>query len=98
MNAKAIEYEKLEMLPAGSLSANQPPRVGQAIKSLMGQITKFLAPENGPKVRSHSLATGEIRFNAYDPVTQRRLQNRSEEELRIWLEQRYHAKSRQDLR
>ncbi|MGD1859008.1 MAG: hypothetical protein ACFB0E_03440 [Leptolyngbyaceae cyanobacterium] len=58
---------------------------------------RFFAPDNTPKVRSYRSQTGEVRFDVYDPVTQQRSHHRSEEALRIWLEQRHHQNARQDL-
>ena len=97
MNTQSSTYEQLELLPAGSLSTHSPPKVAQGLKTMMEQLLRVFAPDNTPKVRTVQTRKGEIWFDVYDPVTQQRLNNRSEEGLRIWLEQRYNATCRQDL-
>ena len=97
MNSKLVTYEQLELLPAGSLSTHQPSKVAQGLKTVIGQLLRFFAPTDAPKIWSHVTPNRAVRFDAYDPVTQQRLCNGSEETLRIWLEQRYQAKFRQDL-
>ncbi|ASC74157.1 hypothetical protein XM38_051320 [Halomicronema hongdechloris C2206] len=96
MNNQSSTYEQLELLPVGSFSTHPPSKVAQGLKTVMGRLLRFFAPDNTPKVHTVRARKGEIWFDAYDPVTQQRLKNRSEEALRIWLEQRYNAHSRQD--
>ncbi|MEM1280366.1 MAG: hypothetical protein AAGG53_10190 [Cyanobacteria bacterium P01_H01_bin.152] len=97
MNSPSRTYEQLELLPVGSVSTQPPSKVIQGLKTVMGQLVRFFAPDNTPKVRSYRSQTGEVRFDVYDPVTQQRSHHRSEEALRIWLEQRHHQNAPQDL-
>ena len=92
MNSQSRTYEQLERSPSGSVSAHPPSNVTQGLKTVMGQLLRFFAPDNTPKVRTVRTRQGEIWFDVYDPVTQQRLNQRSEEGLRIWLEQRHNAK------
>lgn len=90
MNAKFARYEQLELLPRGSLSSAPPsPRV-KGWQRLGALLLRLLAPsENQPRIRIRYALNGDRVFNVYDPVTQRHLPMTSEEELRLWLEQRY---------
>lgn len=92
MNTQLRTYAQLERSPTSSLSSHLPSKVAHGLKMVMEQLLRFFAPDNTPKVRTVRTRQGEIWFDVYDPVTQQRLNQRSEEGLRIWLEQRHNDK------
>ncbi|NEQ42857.1 MAG: hypothetical protein F6K00_04550 [Leptolyngbya sp. SIOISBB] len=97
MNTQLRTYEQLERSPASSLSTYSPSQVAQGLQTVMGQLLRFFAPDHTPTVRTIRTPDGEIWFEAYDPVTQQRFCDTSEEALRNWLEQRYNANFPKDL-
>ncbi len=97
MNSPSRTYEQLELLPVGSVSTHPPLKVAQRLKMVMEQLLRFFAPSDGqPRINIRYSLNGEVLFDVYDSVTQQRQRYRSEEALRIWLEQRYNANARQD--
>ncbi len=60
------------------------------IGSLVTPVLQSLMGDEGPRIQPR-LAHNRVVFDAYDPVNNRYMQNASEEELRIWLENRYYT-------
>ncbi|MEB3280291.1 MAG: hypothetical protein VKK42_15360 [Lyngbya sp.] len=85
------DRERLENLwhqPPKSLkiSDNVIKRIRQAFYWLITSLTA----EDRIKVWSCSDGSGNTYWNAYDPISNHVLEQATESELRIWLEQRYH--------
>ncbi len=99
MTTQSRTYEQLELLPAGSLSSHPPSKVAPSLKRLIGRLLRFFAPsDDQPRINIRYSLNGEVLFDAYDSFTQQRQRYRSEEALRIWLEQRHNANARPDPR
>ncbi|MEM0979721.1 MAG: hypothetical protein AAGH78_05535 [Cyanobacteria bacterium P01_H01_bin.58] len=90
MNSKMVLYQRLELLPSGSLYALNSTRLWQALRRLGGQLVHVLAFGEEPRIRTRQDQNGQTVFDAYDPVTHRHIRNVSEDTLRLWLEQRYY--------
>lgn len=52
-------------------------------------IINFLVNGSEPKIYQKQNRHGEIYFRVYDPFTQRYYKFNSEQEVRVWLEERY---------
>lgn len=59
----------------------------------LGRIWKAIAPfiisSNEPKIRAIANRFGEVRWIVYDPITRYQTTLNSEDEVRIWLDNRY---------
>lgn len=88
MQSKLAAYEALE-LSTSDRSLPAPPTVWQ---TWLQWLVNALTPTTEPKISCRLASTGESVFDAYDPVTERRMRGLSEAELRVWLEQRHHPK------
>lgn len=62
---------------------------GRAIKAIGDKIATFLTTGNELHVWKNQ-QHGHVIWHVYDPMTERKEQFFSEEELRFWLEQRYY--------
>lgn len=72
------------------------PTFFSSVLKMIGQ--KFLvaiAAEPEPRVWQRTNRKGEVWWQGYDPATGCSVFLTSEAEMRVWLEERYHAKSRQ---
>lgn len=49
MNSPSVDYEQLELLPAGSLSGHPSPKIAQRLKTVMGHWCDFLRQTIRPK-------------------------------------------------
>ena len=58
-------------------------------KAWNGLLNFITNPGDEPRLRISHTATGEPRWNAYDPTTGRHLYAATENEVLIWLEKRY---------
>ncbi len=54
-----------------------------------GLLNFITNPGNEPRIWISHTATGEPRWNAYDPTTGARLYTATENEVMVWLEKRY---------
>ena len=65
-------------------------KLARNIQSFLTLVLQSLMGNEGPRIQSR-LAHNRVVFDAYDPVNNRYMHNASEEELRIWLENRYYT-------
>lgn len=74
-------------------SLRQPTRTGSNWKAqfnnLRQSVIARLALSDEPRAWQAQNEQGEMRWNAYDPKTGRSVSNKSADELRVWLEERY---------
>ncbi|MGK7891587.1 MAG: hypothetical protein AB4042_19840 [Leptolyngbyaceae cyanobacterium] len=85
-----IRYQELELV------AGRSPRVPHPIKTLatrLGQsaqgVLRWFTPSHDPHIWTTTLKGGQTCWHVYDPVDQQRLTLISEEEVRVWLDNRY---------
>jgi hypothetical protein len=64
-------------------------QLGRAIKAIGDKIATFLTTGNELHVWTNQ-QHGHVIWHVYDPMTEHKEQFSSEEELRLWLEQRYY--------
>lgn len=93
MNSQLRLYEQLELLPPGTLSAAPPAKMAKGLQRLASQLLHIFAPpDDEPKIRIRYSLNGEVWFDAHDRVTHQQIRNTTDDELRIWLEQRYRTR------
>lgn len=75
----------------------QPPQVvfnaiqtlGRAVDDLVGSVLRTLTSSSEPRVWQTQDLSGQMFWNATDPVTGQSIKSVSADELRIWIEERY---------
>jgi hypothetical protein len=80
------DYQELELIRP----AAKAKRSDNWLKRLWQSLSTHLNSSSDPYVWQTEAANGQIVWNAYDPVTQRRIERVSANELRAWLEKRYY--------
>jgi hypothetical protein len=84
-----LEYKKLELIPLDEPEWGRQPALlsflSQAWRSLMMALEQPAEPE----IWQSCDRQGNTLWNAYDPMTDKQFQWSSDQELRIWLEERY---------
>ncbi|MBD0267597.1 MAG: hypothetical protein ICV77_04805 [Cyanobacteria bacterium Co-bin8] len=57
---------------------------------LLESVLNTLSPHEQPRIRCYTTRQGQPAWSVYDPLNRTTHQFVSEEEVRIWLEQRYY--------
>jgi hypothetical protein len=82
----------------GSVSNQSPkgkrPQMGEKLNSLWQAMLAHLKVSSEPQVWQSRNATGETVWNAYNPTTGQSIDQVSEQEVRVWLEERHYQYSR----
>jgi len=69
------------------------PSLGQVtqanVKGWLTPLLRRLTHDDEPRIHYHQNGFGQGYWQVYDPVNQSRYRFSSEQEVRIWLEQRY---------
>lgn len=79
-----------------NLGSNTAPigEVNQSWKAklagILQRVAAYLITASEPTVWTVQDATGLIHWKGYDPTTNRSIDCASEQEMRIWIERRYH--------
>ena len=89
MNSKTRLYKDLERLTSESTQPSFRLQAPNGLSRLMHRLIRALTASHEPKIHQIQARDGQILFEGYDPVTNDHIQTTSEEEVRIWLEQRY---------
>lgn len=84
-------YQALEFRLSPSHSKPSQRSLVQQLSHAWSQMLAHLSPSSEPHVWATQDATGRTLWNAYDPITGRSLRQVSDEEMRIWLEERHHG-------
>ncbi|MDJ0703875.1 MAG: hypothetical protein QNJ46_11400 [Leptolyngbyaceae cyanobacterium MO_188.B28] len=93
MNIQSTHYEELQQtVPGKSRPLSGGHHLSNYLQALFGSLIRVLAPTESPIIREVRTLDGQTQFNAYDPLTNQRIRRASEEEIRVWLEQRYYSK------
>lgn len=91
MKSKAMIYRDLELISSQELTPQaKKPNLVAVLGQISNFLIKFLTPSNEPKIRLSRNRYGGMQWNAYDPITGRQACLMSEDEVRIWLDQRYY--------
>ena len=83
-----VEYQRLELIV--------PPEVdrsGTSLRARIQRIWQFMTTTSRdwePRVWCNYDYMGNIYWSAFDPVTGRAINQVSESEIRVWIEQRHH--------
>jgi hypothetical protein len=95
MDSKATLYEELELISPKPSCPSLKLRVSQGCRQLLQALIKFLTSTDEIKIYQVERADGSPCFNAYDPINRIGIRSASEDELRVWIEQRrtYQAQS-----
>jgi hypothetical protein len=80
-------FERL--LDQAELRAHRPSTGRQKLLTLGGNIVRFLTSERSLRVWQRT-RQGRQAWFAYDPITDQTRQFHTEQDLRIWLDQRYY--------
>ena len=91
MTSKSRPYEDLEFLAPGRDQPSFRLQLSRGIRHLSGRLISALTTAHEPKVHKIRTRDGQTRFDAYDPVTNEHIRAVSEENVRIWLEQRHNT-------
>ncbi|MEA5499529.1 hypothetical protein [Limnoraphis robusta] len=78
-----------------SKSHNFERKLAKILVRLTQAILRFLVGSSEPKIWQTQRRDQTLIWHVYDPQTQRSKEFFSEEELRIWLEQRYYSRSQE---
>lgn len=85
----------LQLGTSTDLGAEEPDwvRLGRSIKGAIARawasIAKFVSVSDEPRLWKTVSANGETLWNAYDPKTNHYVEGMTEQNMRIWLEERY---------
>jgi len=64
--------------------------IGRWSRTLALAVVEWLTRDrNAPRIYQRHDATGNVVWQAYDPLSNRSLVSQSEQEIRAWLEERY---------
>ncbi|MEM9538612.1 MAG: hypothetical protein AAGA60_03775 [Cyanobacteria bacterium P01_E01_bin.42] len=81
-------YARLELIPSDRrLNASS---LKTKLANLGKSLVNFLAGSTQPRITEDRDRQGNLYFRVYDPCDRSRMMFDSEEELRVWLEQRYY--------
>jgi hypothetical protein len=83
------QRRSLEALLTPSRPATLGHRLQQIAHQFAGAMVNFLAPQDSLKI-THSDRLGQTLWSVYDRETQQRYRFSSEDELRVWLDERHH--------
>jgi len=93
MRTDAYLLGKEESRPVVSLSASGKfvkSSVQAALSMLAQTMVAALAKNSEPRIWQSRDRNGSVAWHLYDPLTNQHARFYSEQEIRIWLEQRYH--------
>ena len=91
MISKSKLYENWELSAPGSDRTSFRLQLSRGIRHLSGRLISALTTAHEPKVHKIRTRDGQTLFDAYDPVTNKHIRAVSEENVRIWLEQRHNT-------
>ena len=79
--------------PTSNTAAAQyrPNPLGLALRSLAHRLICTLTCGHEPIISQQSEQDGQTTFNIYDPISQQKLRNMPEEQVRYWLDQHYNS-------
>jgi len=80
------QRQRLEVLVNPAPNCND---LAQALKQLGDRAMRFFVGQTEPRIWQRT-RQGQLTWFAHDPVTNRTRQFSSEQEVRLWLEQRYY--------
>lgn len=83
-----LEYQRLELIVPPEVDRN-----GTSLRARIQRIWQFLmttSRDSEPRVWCNYDRMGNICWSAFDPVTGRAINQVSESEIRVWIEQRHH--------
>jgi hypothetical protein len=92
-------YARLELLPPYTEPAASSPtgrwtqlwqRVQGSWQRVGQDLWRYFCGSQEPRITRQCDRTGHVYFKVYDPVDRQHYEFGSEQELRIWLEQRYY--------
>ncbi|NJL39822.1 MAG: hypothetical protein HC899_26035 [Leptolyngbyaceae cyanobacterium SM1_4_3] len=86
------EYQDVELISRQSPNGKRP-KFGEKLNSLWQTILAHLKVSSEPQVWQTRNAAGEMVWNAYNPTTGQSIEQVSEHEVRVWLEERHYQYS-----
>ncbi|WP_164674444.1 hypothetical protein [Spirulina subsalsa] len=71
--------------------AKTPNRInfGSILHQFFTDFVQFMIQSNEPRIIVKKNAQGDVFYHVYDPLSQEKDQFTSEQDVRVWLEQRY---------
>lgn len=90
MKCEDLDYKKLELLDEGWFPNSWLAKLSIATVQLGHAILNFFAPVDDIHIWERCNRAGEVTFYVREQRTGRRWRFSSEDDLRIWLEERHH--------
>lgn len=84
------KHEYIKRLSYGSSKPRRQPTLRERWNSLKQSITTYLYVSSEPYVWETVDRDGHVQWNGYDPITHQSVQVDSEDEMRVWLEDRHY--------
>ena len=84
-----LEYQRLELIIPPSTPRSKKQLSWQRLIAACDAFLQALVRPTEPRIWHTRDGVGNVWWSAYDPATNRIIQNVSEEQIRVWLEQRY---------
>lgn len=73
-------------------------QIAGSTRQVWHRLMTWLMDSQEIRIRSITTPLGQSLWDIYDPTTQQSIQRLSEEDVRIWLEERYDAQPEPDFR
>lgn len=90
MNAKYLNYQRLELIPLSTIATDRPSALLTRIMHYLRQL-RIPSPQMAiPFIWKTTDAAGQTRWNVFDRLTGQTLCLMSDEKFWDWLEQRYY--------
>lgn len=91
MNCKTAGYYNYDIVPPLSANAQSPQAL---LIHWLSQVGNYFAHQliqgQEPHIRQQRDRFGETVYHVYDPVTKQSAKYSTEEEVKIWLDERFH--------
>lgn len=87
------QYQYSGQVPAQLERNRSKLTIAAKLKSIWQTATAYLEASSEPRVWSSQDQAGRIAWSAYDPTTKQSIHQITEQEMRVWLEERHYAYS-----
>lgn len=92
--SKLERYRELELIPADLYPESSHRRGWGMIRAIARWIADISIDTNEPRIFRGIDESGSLYWRVYDPVTRESARFYDEQEVRSWLEERYHCRNR----
>jgi len=85
------EYQRLELISdSQSTKSTIVTKAASGLRNIWQALLTYCSTSNDLRVWTTTNIAGQSIWKAYDPTTQTQVEFVSEQELRVWLEERYY--------